>query len=143
MESPRNTTRGSPSSGAPSFAFASRYLAKLGQSCSCGSITCRSRFRDSQGSATCCAVAVCSKNTLRRKTKVSFIMNRDTSWWIVQVTEKSRKLESPFRPGNQQDSTTVSPAKQVCHLLFGSRQLRFIVRDWNRTVYHPRGRAAR
>ncbi len=76
--------------------------------------------RDSQRSATCCAVAVCSKNTLGRKTKVSFIMNRNTSWWIVQVTEKSRKLESPFRPRNQQDSTPVSPAKQVCHLLFGS-----------------------
>lgn len=47
-------------------------------------------------------------------------MNRDTSWWLVQVTEKSRKLESPFRPGNQQDSTPVSLAKQVCHRLLDS-----------------------
>src|SRR5437879_12395584 len=100
MESPRNTTRDSPSTGRPSFAFASRYLARLGQSRTRDSMACTSHFRDSQGSAACCAATVCSKNMLKGNTKIIFIMQRDTSFWITQVTEKPRKMASLFRPRN-------------------------------------------
>src|SRR6266702_4123258 len=103
MESPRNTTRVSPAAGTPSFAFASWYLAKLGQSRSCDSIDCRSRFRDSHGSATCCAAAVCCKNTLRKRSKVNFFMPGYLVW-IVRCTEKNEQAVTPLRLGIQKDS---------------------------------------
>src|ERR1700751_970708 len=124
MESPRNTTRNSPSTGRPSFAFASRYLARLGQSRSCDSIACRSRFRDSQGSAGCCAGKVCRKNMLESKTNGNFIMKRDTSCRIVLVTEKS----GTWALSSDVETRMILAGRASC-LLFGSPTA---------LIYHPR-----